>query len=78
MTQIEVDGAGNGPYSGGGTWGDFDNDGDLDILSGGTTSAGTYEFRYHLNNGNGTFNATQLEIDGNGGMYLRKRGLGRF
>jgi hypothetical protein len=66
MTQIEVDGAGNGPYSGGVGWGDFDNDGDLDILTNGTVTGGT-RIQVHLNNGNGTFNATQLEIDGNSG-----------
>lgn len=60
-TQIEVDGAGNGLYVGGLAWGDFDNDGDLDILANGTT--GSAQLRVYSNNGNGTFNATQIEVE---------------
>jgi hypothetical protein len=69
--QIDVDGAGGGLSSGGVGWGDFDNDGDLDILaSGQQTSGSTRELRVYKNNGNGTINAAQVEVDGsNGGLY---------
>jgi 6-phosphogluconolactonase (cycloisomerase 2 family)/predicted nucleotidyltransferase len=61
-TQIEVDGSGNGLAGGEVTWGDYDNDGDLDILANGSTSS-TRELRIYKNNGNGTVDATQIEVD---------------
>jgi hypothetical protein len=79
MTQIEVDGANGGVIQTEVRWGDFDNDGDLDILSGGATSAGTYELRIYKNNGNGTIDGAQIEVDGaNGGMYYGGVGWGDF
>ncbi len=71
-TQIEVDGAGGGLCDGGVDWGDFDGDGDLDIVANGAlTSAATAtaQLRVYRNNGNGTFDATQIEVDAlNGGL----------
>jgi predicted nucleotidyltransferase len=64
-TQIEVDGSGNGLRDGDVAWGDFDNDGDMDILTSGTTAT-TKELRIYKNNGNGTFNPSQIEVDGSG------------
>jgi hypothetical protein len=62
--QIEIDGGNGGLMTGGLAWGDTDNDGDLDILASGLDSAGARQLRVYLNNGNGTFNAAQVEIDG--------------
>jgi hypothetical protein len=57
--QIEVDGAGGGMDFGGRGWGDFDNDGDLDILASGQHIGKHRELRIYKNNGNGTMdNAT--------------------
>ncbi|MBK8870455.1 MAG: VCBS repeat-containing protein [Elusimicrobia bacterium] len=66
-TQIEVDGAGGGLSSGSVVWGDYDNDGDLDVLANGYTTLGTNELRVYKNNGTGTIDATQIEVDGAGG-----------
>jgi hypothetical protein len=78
--QIEVDGAGGGLSSGGVAWGDYDNDGDLDVLaSGQQTSGSTRELRIYKNNGNGTIDATQIEVDGaNGGLTESKVAWGDF
>lgn len=77
-TQIEVDGANNGLYSGGVAWGDFDNDGDLDVLASGY-DATTYQLRVYKNNGNGTFDPTQVEVDGANNRDLQQfPGVGRF
>jgi DNA-binding beta-propeller fold protein YncE/predicted nucleotidyltransferase len=65
--QIEVDGAAGGFYHGDVAWGDFDNDGDVDILTSGYSNGGTRELRVYKNNGNGTINAAQIEVDGAGG-----------
>ncbi|MBK8871658.1 MAG: VCBS repeat-containing protein [Elusimicrobia bacterium] len=79
-TQIEVDGANGGLYYSSVGWGDFDNDGDLDILVSGYTSAGgTNELRVYKNNANGTIDATQIEVDGaNGGLFEGSVGWGDF
>ncbi|MBK8576618.1 MAG: VCBS repeat-containing protein [Elusimicrobia bacterium] len=65
--QIEVDGAGGGLIWGGVAWGDYDSDGDLDVLACGSDSASARQLRIYINNGNGTMNATQIEVDGTGG-----------
>ncbi|MBK8576629.1 MAG: hypothetical protein IPN90_13450 [Elusimicrobia bacterium] len=65
-TQIEVDGAGGGLQYSSVAWGDNDNDGDLDVLTSGYTGS-TRELRVYKNNGNGTLNSTQIEVDGSGG-----------
>jgi len=44
-----------GVYYGSGSWGDYDNDGDLDILLTGTCSDGTIISRIFRNNGNNSF-----------------------
>jgi 6-phosphogluconolactonase (cycloisomerase 2 family) len=62
-TQIEVDGAGNGGYAGGTEWGDFDNDGDLDILISGFDTSNN-RLRIYKNNGNGTIDPTEIDVDG--------------
>jgi 6-phosphogluconolactonase (cycloisomerase 2 family) len=62
-TQIEVDGAGGGGYAGGTEWGDFDNDGDLDILINGYDTSYN-RLRIYKNNGNGTINPTEIDVDG--------------
>jgi hypothetical protein len=79
-TQIEVDGAGGGLRYGGVAWGDFDNDGDIDILANGNqTSGSTRELRVYSNNGNGTINPEQLEVAGTGlGLYYGGVGWGDF
>jgi hypothetical protein len=65
--QIEVDGANGGLSNSGVAWGDFDNDGDLDILAAGLDSAGARQLRVYKNLGNGAFDAAQIEVDGAGG-----------
>ncbi|MBK8126126.1 MAG: VCBS repeat-containing protein [Elusimicrobia bacterium] len=65
-TQLEIDGAAGGLQAGGVSWGDFDNDGDLDILASGLGS-GACQLRVYRNNGDGSFDANQIEIDGAGG-----------
>jgi hypothetical protein len=79
-SQIEVDGAWGGLDYGGVSWGDFDNDGDLDILaSGQQTSGSTRELRVYKNNGNGTIDASQIEVDGpGGGLYYSGVGWADF
>jgi hypothetical protein len=64
--QIDVDGAGGGLSDGGLSWGDYDNDGDLDILVSGTDVT-NYQLRIYKNNGNGTFNSAQVEVDATSG-----------
>jgi 6-phosphogluconolactonase (cycloisomerase 2 family) len=77
-TQIEVDGANGGMNRGGVCWGDFDSDGDLDILASGYTGS-SRELRVYKNNGNGTVNGTQIEVDGAGaGLYYSSVGWGDF
>ncbi|MBK8576263.1 MAG: VCBS repeat-containing protein [Elusimicrobia bacterium] len=68
-TQIEVDGKNGGYNYGSAAWGDYDNDGDHDILVSGTNDGTTRQLRVYNNNGNGTIDATQIEVDGlNGGL----------
>jgi predicted nucleotidyltransferase len=66
-TEIDVDGAWGGLDMGEVTWGDYDNDGDLDVLVSGANSGGTRQLRIYKNNGNGTMDAAQIEVDGGGG-----------
>ncbi|MBL0058663.1 MAG: VCBS repeat-containing protein [Elusimicrobia bacterium] len=69
-TQIDVDGANGGLQNGGVSFGDFDNDGDMDILASGVSAGTNYQLRVYPNNGNGTFDPNQIEVDGaNGGLY---------
>jgi predicted nucleotidyltransferase/6-phosphogluconolactonase (cycloisomerase 2 family) len=76
-TQIEVDGINGGPVLGSVAWGDFDNDGDLDILTCGSVSG--FQLRVYENNGNGTFNTTQIEVAGVGqGLYYSSVAWGDF
>ncbi|MBK8576649.1 MAG: VCBS repeat-containing protein, partial [Elusimicrobia bacterium] len=76
--QIEVDGLDNGLYSGGVVWGDYDKDGDLDILVSGS-DATNKQLRVYKNSGNGTIDATQIEVDGlNNGLYTSSVAWGDF
>ncbi|MBK8574504.1 MAG: VCBS repeat-containing protein [Elusimicrobia bacterium] len=65
-TQIEVDGPAGGLESYSVAWGDYDNDGDLDILANGFGGSAA-ELRIYKNNGNGTMDAAQIDVDGPGG-----------
>jgi hypothetical protein len=65
-TQIEVAGVNNGLSQGGAVWGDFDNDGDLDILVGGRDQAGAYQLRVYRNDGGGAFAAVAVAAVGAG------------
>ncbi|MBL0349237.1 MAG: VCBS repeat-containing protein [Elusimicrobia bacterium] len=68
--QIEVDGVGGGLQNGGVSFGDFDNDGDMDILASGVSAGTNYQLRVYINNGDSTFNSAQIEVDAlNGGLY---------
>jgi hypothetical protein len=67
---IEVGGVNGGLSDGGLAWGDYDNDGDLDILASGTANGSNGQLRVYKNNGNGTMDPTQIEVDAlNGGLY---------
>ncbi|MBK8574497.1 MAG: VCBS repeat-containing protein [Elusimicrobia bacterium] len=50
-----------GLYYGGVGWGDYDADGDVDVLV-----SGNAEVRVYKNNGNGTFDPTQLTVSAAG------------
>ncbi|MBK8870461.1 MAG: VCBS repeat-containing protein [Elusimicrobia bacterium] len=76
--QIDVAGATNGLRSGAGNWGDFDNDGDLDILSNGALSNSLRKVRVFSNNGNSTFNSTPLELAGDNGLEDGNASWGDF
>lgn len=66
FTQSTVD-AGSGLDGGEPALGDFDNDGDLDLAVSGLDPAGARQFRVYRNNGNGTFDANQIEVPGAAG-----------
>ncbi|MFC1501197.1 FG-GAP-like repeat-containing protein, partial [Elusimicrobiota bacterium] len=44
-------------------WGDYDNDGDLDLVNCGYASTGNYHSRLYENNGNGTFTYVDVGAD---------------
>jgi hypothetical protein len=76
--QIEVDGLNGGLQDGGASWGDFDNDGDLDILVSGTDGTNR-EIRVYKNNGNGSFDSAEFKVDGaNGGIQDGTTAWGDF
>ena len=52
----------NGVYYSSAVWGDYDNDGDLDVLLAGLINAGSYVSKIYRNNGNNSF------IDINAGL----------
>ncbi len=56
-----------GLYAGSAAWGDYDNDGDLDILLTGKESSGTYSGRVYRNDGSGTFTDINAGLEG---IYL--------
>src|SRR6185503_7118419 len=69
-TQVEVNGAGGGLEQGSVQWGDYDDDGDLDILEVGSTNlvAGSGQLRIFENQGSDVF--TKYDVDSSsGGLY---------
>jgi hypothetical protein len=60
FTNIEADIVGNG--RGSSDWGDYDNDGDLDILISGDTGSTQGDARIYRNNGNDTFTDINAEL----------------
>lgn len=66
-TAFDVNGAATGLSLGDVRWGDYNNDGWLDIIASGLDRANTRQFRAYRNNTNGTF--TQVEIPGAGLGY---------
>jgi acylphosphatase len=62
-TAINVAGLNSGLRQGGVAWGDYDKDGDMDILVSGTDGTNR-QLRVYTNNGNGTFNSTGIEVAG--------------
>ncbi|MFH1282613.1 MAG: FG-GAP-like repeat-containing protein [bacterium] len=68
--QIEVGGSSDsGLYYGDVAWGDYDNDGDLDLVSSGYDSSSNRQLRVYQNDG-GTINTSQIEVDGfNDGLF---------
>lgn len=71
--QIEVDGSNGGLYWGQTVWGDFDNDGDLDIVATGYNSSNYEQLRVYRNNGNGTIDPVQIEPLGTNVGYWHGR-----
>jgi len=53
--------SGWGTYLGSVVWGDYDNDGDLDLAVSGNSSGEVKRFRVYKNNGNGTFDSNEVE-----------------
>jgi hypothetical protein len=66
-TQLEIDGNSGGLYLGNVVLGDFDNDGDLDILASGTSQQVLENFGSIKTTGTGRSTYTQIEVDGPGG-----------
>ncbi|MBK8871656.1 MAG: VCBS repeat-containing protein [Elusimicrobia bacterium] len=66
---MEVDGVGGGIRNGSVAWGDHDNDGDLDILVSGYDASNSGQLRVYRNNGNGTLDTAQIEVDGAGNGF---------
>jgi hypothetical protein len=64
--QIEVNGLNGGLDLGGAVWGDYDNDGDLDILVSGRDSAAALQIRIHRNDGGGAFTLVNVAAAGAG------------
>jgi len=64
VTPIDVDGTNGGLRNGDSAWGDFDNDGDLDIVVLGKDASNNQQLRVYKNQGNGSFDSIQIEIGG--------------
>jgi DNA-binding beta-propeller fold protein YncE len=62
-TAVNVAGVNSGLKQGGVAWGDFDQDGDVDVLVNGTDGTNR-QLRVYKNNGDGTFNSTAVEVAG--------------
>ena len=62
-TAVNVAAANSGLKDGDVAFGDYDNDGDLDVLVSGTDGTNN-QLRVYKNNGNGTFNTTAVEVAG--------------
>lgn len=77
-TAINVAGSNNGLTDGRAVWGDFNEDGYLDVLVSGTD--GTYnQVRVYPNNGDGTFNSTPVDVaGGNRGVTNSAAAVGDF
>lgn len=69
FTSFNVFGAGTGLSLGDVKWGDFDADGDLDILVSGTDQAGAFQTRAYRNGGAPAYTFTQVEIPGAGAGF---------
>ncbi|MBK8576261.1 MAG: VCBS repeat-containing protein [Elusimicrobia bacterium] len=76
-TGIDVGGTNNGLRQGSVAWGDFDQDGDLDVLLNGTDGTNR-QLRVYANNGNGTFNSTAINVAGLNNGLVDGRWRGRF
>jgi hypothetical protein len=68
-TAINVAGLNSGLKQGSVAWGDFDNDGDLDVLVSGTDGTNR-QLRVYKNNGDGTFNSTAINVAGSANIGL--------
>jgi len=62
-------GADQGVYLSSIAWGDYDNDGDLDIAVSGQDSSGNYRFIIYQNNGDGTFTQVAEPMGANQGVF---------